>query len=717
MSGSYDDFLRLCNLWCEQQISEIQADELQFLLASDPALQQLFIDYMQLHGQLIWDGGLIAGSEFASIAEDETNQMLLVRKAAALRTRNKKFLMPGLVVAAVAVLMYVGINAFSPGEPDISLASRSPAGDDPTHGDIRATDHGTDSGSALPLNSDTPQDLSKNAVSEPLKPLELAGLTQTADVANNSANAAANDIVETQATTLIVDDASVVAEIDRLISSAWAENSALAAEPADDYEWVRRCYLTLTGRIPAFSEVFAFVERASPRKRTELVDTLLADQRFAENLSVTWMNLLIGRSNPRKVDADALYSFLNRQFLQNRSWMETVGNLISAEGRSDQNGATNFLLAHLNDQATPATAVTARLFLGQQVHCTQCHNHPFVKERQQDEFWSLNAFFKQAERQSLTLTASDGSPLQVWSLKDSGASGMTFYETLRGQQRATLPEFAGHAMAAEDHRPRRAELVKLLAEDDRHLVAQAMVNRTWAQIFGYGFSNPVDDLGPHSPVSHPELLQYLTRCFVTSDYNVQRLVRWIALSRAFQLSSIQAEPSMEIDVPEHGSIALFSRAYPRPMAPEQVYDSIRIAIRSAANQPIDSSIGSTHRREWVEQFVQAYGTDENDEQLAFEGNIAQAMLMMNGEDIQAAIPLTAAEVVESVGQGPEALQKSLERIAMATLNREPSDQEQKVFRGRYRILSRSYPADQAIRTATEDMLWAYLNSSEFTSVH
>jgi hypothetical protein len=248
---------------------------------------------------------------------------------------------------------------------------------------------------------------------------------------------------------------------------------------------------------------------------------------------------------------------------------ETVGNLISAEGRSDQNGATNFLLAHLNDQATPATAVTARLFLGQQVHCTQCHNHPFVKERQQDEFWSLNAFFKQAERQSLTLTASDGSPLQVWSLKDSGASGMTFYETLRGQQRATLPEFAGHAMAAEDHRPRRAELVKLLAEDDRHLVAQAMVNRTWAQIFGYGFSNPVDDLGPHSPVSHPELLQYLTRCFVTSDYNVQRLVRWIALSRAFQLSSIQAEPSMEIDVPEHGSIALFHEHIPDQWPPNK----------------------------------------------------------------------------------------------------------------------------------------------------
>ena len=81
--------------------------------------------------------------------------------------------------------------------------------------------------------------------------------------------------------------------------------------------------------------------------------------------------------------------------------METVGQLIAAEGRSDENGATNFLLAHLNDQATPATAVTARLFLGQQVHCTQCHDHPFAKERSQQEFWSLNAFFKQAERKRM----------------------------------------------------------------------------------------------------------------------------------------------------------------------------------------------------------------------------------------------------------------------------------------------------------------------------
>jgi len=288
---------------------------------------------------------------------------------------------------------------------------------------------------------------------------------------------------------------------------------------------------------------------------------------------------------------------------------------------------------------------------------------------------------------------------------------------LRGQQKAVLPEFDGHAMLADDSRSRRAELVRLLAADSRQLVAQAMVNRTWAQVFGYGFINPIDDLGPHNPVSHPELLEFLTKSFVESDYDLRRLMRWLTLSQTFQLSSVQAEQSFAIDGPQEGSTPLFSRAYPRPMGPEQVYDSIRIAIRSAADQPIDSSIGSRHRREWVEQFVQSYGTDENDEQLAFEGNITQAMLMMNGEDLQATIPLTAAEVIKSVYKSPQDAAKSLERIAMATLNREPSEQEEKIFLGRYQTLSRSVSPDQAIRTATEDMLWAYLNSSEFTSVH
>ena len=714
MNDHDDNFLTLCNLWCEQQLSADQFHELQTLLRSDRGRQRTFVEFTQLHGLLTWDAGMIAGSGLTESAEDTVSLPTIDCLAAPEVRQQKSRYSPGLVATVAACLLIAGVATIN--WQGASVWQLAEVETRPYDGQK------SDSNNLLPASAQPAESkkiVARNDNTDQLKPLPLNGVQPEAVSPEVAATdpAAERPAESTQPTSAGFDDAAIIAEIDRLLAAAWSDNDVIAAGVADDHEWVRRCFLTLTGRIPTVTEASSFAASTSPRKRTALVDSLLDDARYAENLSVTWTNLLIGRTNVRQVDQEALYGFLQRQFRKNRPWMETVGDLIAAEGRSDQNGATNFLLAHLNDQATPATAVTARLFLGQQVQCTQCHDHPFAKDRRQDEFWSLNAFFKQAERRPLTLTATDGTNHKVWILVDTGFSGMTFYDTLRGQQKAVLPEFDGHAMLADDSRSRRAELVRLLAADSHQLVAQAMVNRTWALVFGYGFTNPIDDLGPHNPVSHPELLEFLTKSFAESNYDVRSLMRWLTLSQTFQLSSLQVEQSLAIDDPQEGGTPLFSRAYPRPMGPEQVYDSIRIAIRSAADQPIDSSIGSTHRREWVEQFVQSYGTDENDEQLAFEGNITQALLMMNGEDLQAAIPLTAAEVAKSVHAGPQGVLKSLERIAMATLNREPSEKEEKIFRGRYRTLTRSMPEDVAIRTATEDMLWAYLNSSEFTSVH
>jgi hypothetical protein len=221
----------------------------------------------------------------------------------------------------------------------------------------------------------------------------------------------------------------------------------------------------------------------------------------------------------------------------------------------------------------------------------------------------------------------------------------------------------------------------------------------------------------HNPVSHPELFDLLTTAFVQSGYDIQRLLVWLADSEAFGLSSQQQETFAAIDDPMEGGVPLFSRSYPRAMGPEQVYDSLRIALGSVAGQSSESSVGTSHRRAWVEQFVRAWGTDDNEESLAIGSNISQALLLMNGEDLQAAIPMAAAEVSRHDGQATASVTESLRRIALGTLNREPTEQEEKVFRNRYRTLVRTLPPRDAIQTAAEDMLWAYLNSSEFVSVH
>lgn len=713
---TYDELINLANLYCEATLTNEQLERLQCLLRTDSECQQLFIEMVQLHGQLMWNGGVSPGHQIDvpedSVSElDELELITALRKAipaaslsvGSTRTRGagRFVIAAGLLVSALAVLLLV-------------VRQNETSSPNPV------TSTGSEKNPSLLTNVDSGPDVVITEASEmliPVAPLKLDGISQSQPERHETNAAVIVSVPPVEKSAAQLSDADVIEEIDRLIRTAWADNKILPAAEADDQEWVRRAYLTLTGRIPTIEQASEYITANSPRKRDQLADALLTSHLTAENLAVNWTNLLIGRSNPRDVDEHSLYSFLLEQFSGNRPWMETVGQLIAAEGRSDQNGATNFLLAHLNDQATPATAVTARLFLGQQVHCTQCHDHPFAKERSQQEFWSLNAFFKQAERKRILVDANVESRMtrQVWTLTDSQESGMTFYDTLRGQKKAVPPQFAGEALPADGTGSRRNELARLLNIDRTHQVARAMVNRTWAQFFGYGFTAPVDDLGPHNPVSHPELFDHLTNAFVQSGYDMRRLMRWMTLSQAFRLSSVQSEEAVAVDDPQEGGTPLFSRAYPRQMGPEQVYDSIRIAIRSVSQQPIDSSVGTAHRKEWVEQFVRSYGTDENDEQLTFDGNISQALLMMNGEDIENAIPLAAGEVTKSLQD--RTVSEAPERLAMATLNRGATENEEKAFRNRYRALSRSLPTEQAMKTATEDMLWAYLNSSEFVSLH
>lgn len=710
MTDHQDHLFSLLDLYCENRLEDEQFRMLESFLRADEGARAAFLEYTRLHGQLGWDFGLAVGTEVESEAEElvpsaaraSARAVTIIHAESGMRERRR---MTRKILTLACGLM-IGI----------ALVLKFGAAPNAVVVDVQADPSGDVVSGTLYQNAMTA--VADAAISERdqighLRPLELDALRNSAVVSERdsvvSVGAAGGAVAA------LLNDFEIVAEVDRLLSEAWEENKIVPAPSASDNEWIRRAYLTLTGRIPSLQEVTEFCALPSERKRDDLVRKLVDDPRTAENRAVVWTNLLIGRSNSRGVDEDAMFEFLRNQFLENRPWMETVGELISAEGRSDQNGATNFLLAHLNDQATPATAVTARLFLGQQVHCTQCHDHPFARERRQQEFWGLNAFFKQAERQRIVVSDSDGQPKSVWTLTESGKPGMTFYETLRGQQKAVPPEFDGVALPPDASGRRRHELVKLLRADDEHQVARAMVNRVWASLFGYGFVNPVDDLGTHNPVSHPELFALLTDAFVRSDYDVRRLTGWMMMSKAFHLSSAQNEEFAVLDDPQEGGIPLFSRSYARPLGPEQVYDSIRVAIRSVADQPVDSSVGTVHRREWVEQFVCAYGTDENDEQLTFDGNIAQALLMMNGEELEKAIGLAAAEVSRLIN--PSAVSHAARRLALATLNREATENEERAFRSRVRTLSRSLPPDEALKTATEDMLWAYLNSAEFVSLH
>ena len=709
---------RLVSRHIDGVITTADQEQLSRLIEQDSALADIYIAMMQLHGLLMWGANESPASTVspADIAPDSTRPadscsipVDVPRRRQEQTTRRWRknrwvawLLVPGLMAA-------VGISLLPQRPPNVPIVTS-----ESRENELLSTSPDAD--------SSVGNDSSLIDNSQPdLPPLQFDSLQANAAESRNSATMSRDELrsIPDSRFTESFSDQDVVAAINDGIDFSLKENDVLPSPRANDGEWLRRAWLTVGGRIPTLKEMSAFHQQPESTRRRDLVEQLLESADRHRHLAETWTSLLIGRAERDRVNRPALLNFLTEAFATNRPWINVVGDLISAEGRNDENGAANFLLAHLDNQATPATAVTARLFLGEQLQCVQCHNHPFTTGIRQRDYWALNAFFQHTERRIAPVDSRQppemGSPMIPVSLVDRPQGGMTFFETPSGRQEAVVPEYDGRRIAVDSIRPRRAALAEFLRSDSQSRVARAMVNRVWSQFFRYGFTNPVDDMASHVTVTHREVLDLLTEAFVTSGYDLRRLQKWIALSDAWQRTSQAIDANRE-DAPESGGPPLFSRVYCQRMSPEQMYDSIRVAIRAVAGQPSPTVDDAEHRRQWVRQFVRPYNTDENDEASEFDGSMAQAMAMMNGPDVNEAVRL-ASEAVLELDRSTPPVDEVLDRVTLAVLTREPTSGESSVFRRHVKRISRSVGYRQALPQAVEDMMWAYLNSSEFLLIH
>lgn len=685
-----EEVFRIVGLMVEGQATQDEIEQLTDLLKSDQSLVDIYTQYMCLHSQLTWD------TAHTQHSLPETEVPAEVREVAVTVARRDtqrplRAAVAAAVVACAAVLL--AIPFLVPGDEGNEVADIDR---------VAPVDNGPEVQPRQPENDDT--DLT------PIRPIQVTENTNRQNDPRHSTEVVENHPREPRLKDGFT-DAEVIASINRLLQKSWEENEVTPAPVASDSEFIRRATLTIAGRIPTLQESRKYLSSKSPRRKTELLNDLLASTARADHLATIWTNLLVGRTERRGVNRESLFDFLADSFEDNTAWIDITGDLITATGRNDENGATNFLLAHLNNEATPATAVTARLFLGEQISCVQCHDHPFTKGIRQEDYWALNAFFKDTVREVVREPRQQGRYMTCRLVDRQQVERITHFEARNGEQRAVLPRYDNVTLPASDQESRRRRLASLLARDSNTKISRSMVNRMWAHFFGYGFTPAVDDMGPHADVSHPELLDLLTEAFAKSDYDLQRLSLWIVSSEAWQLSGASTG---DRDVPEHGELPLFSRVYPRRMSPEQVYESVRVAIRSSSGQSLSyDSGGLQHRREWVGQFAQNYDTDENDESVNFEGTISQALVMMNGVEVESAIQMATKAVLTEISPAPA---KALETVALAILSREPTSAEEKAFRRHQMVLARQMPGPQVFPRAVEDMMWAYLNSSEFVLV-
>lgn len=504
--------------------------------------------------------------------------------------------------------------------------------------------------------------------------------------------------------------------IDQQIRQGWSDNEIQASPVAGDEEWVRRVYLDLVGRIPTLTEAREFLADKNPRKRAILVDALLENEDYVRNFTTIWTNNSIGRGAPQRVSRTGMEKFYREAFAKNRPWNEIVVDILTASGHYEENGAVNYILAQMQmpDDAVQLTAMTTRLFLGLQVQCTQCHNHPFNKW-QQDQFWEFNSFFRQVDKKDhRKLDPKTGRQVDDYSeVVWKEFTGPVYFEKRSGMMQVAFPRFQGHEVDPGVGVDRRAELAKLItepADGEPAQLAQAMVNRTWSHFFGYGFTRPVDDMGPHNPASHPELLKRLAREFVAANYDVKQLVRWIVSTEAYQLSSQYSEKN-RIDDPAAGEMPLFSHMYLKSMQAEQLYDSLIVASNAHQSGNGSWSAQEEQRRRWMQQFVVAFDNDENDESTTFNGTIPQALMMMNSELIDKACSVERGSFLFEQMSTPGGEPQKINDLYLAALTRKPTKAELTKMQ---KALAR-YGA--AKLNGYQDMFWALLNSNEFIFIH
>ncbi len=493
-----------------------------------------------------------------------------------------------------------------------------------------------------------------------------------------------------------LDTAALTKIIDQQINERLAKDNVKTSPQSDDAEFLRRLYLDVVGVIPTPEKVEAFLKSTEPNKRAKVIDELLADPRFGKSLAEVWSGQMIAReSNNRFLNHGPLQNWLAEAFNENKPLDKLVYELLTATGSQDENGAVTYFVG--NPSVDKMTDNVTKMFLGVQLQCAQCHNHPFT-DWKQTEYWGMAAFFMKVR-----LTAT---PQQA--TKKGGTVGIVESNVVKGKK-GMLPESAkivpakflqGEQPKLDKSEPARPVLAKWITAPNNPFFARAMVNRVWYQLFGRGLVSPVDDMHEDNPATHPELLDALTAQLKSNGFDLKYLCRAILNSQAYQRTSRPAHGNGDDE-------ELYSHRLVRVLSPEQLFDSlVQVVGFKGGGDPKNRGVvaGKKGPGGPREQFLAFFRIDEGADPLEYQQGIPQALRLMNSPQLNGAAAVAQAT---KEGETPAGI---IERLYLMALSRRPSAEE--VQRMTQFVSRQSDP-----RTAYGDMLWALLNCSEFATNH
>jgi len=517
-----------------------------------------------------------------------------------------------------------------------------------------------------------------------------------------------------------LDPRSVAHKVDQLLAKEMTPGDGVAERPSvplvDDTTFLRRVSLDLVGVPPTPEQITSFSLDTADDKRLTAVDRLLAEKAFGENWARYWRDVILYRRSEDRalLVSNALVKFLTTALNDEPHWDKIARKFITATGDVRDEGATAIIMAQMGS-AEDTTAEISRIFLGIQIQCAQCHNHPTDRWKR-EQFHELAAFFpriairpvRDGEQRSFKVVSVDREAKKNDKKPKKGQLEHHMPDLNHPDQEGKLmkPVFfvTGQKLDTGLHDQERRDKIAdwITARDDRWF-AKAFVNRMWSELTGQGFYEPVDDLGPDRKCSAPHTLDYLSEQFANSHYDVKWLMRAITATEAYQRES-RARRDVEMQP--------FAAACSQRLRGDQLYNSLALAlglpeVDEARKRDKDKENYRAVMNSPRGRLNLTFGYDPSAPRDEVGGSIPQALFLMNGPELNKALSARAGNtaLAQLLSEIPE--DKALvEELYLRTLAREPKATEMAI------CLDHVHTVGKRVE-AFEDIFWSLVNSTEF----
>lgn len=529
----------------------------------------------------------------------------------------------------------------------------------------------------------------------------------------------------------LVAQESLPEQIDRLIAAETADYDTIAAPLADDAEFLRRVYLDLTGIIPTIEQARTFLNDPAPDKRVKLIDQLIASPEFSRELARKLDVMLMLRRPNQHVPQTEWHTYLQQSTAANKPWNQLVAEVLSNDGTDPATRSAARFVLDRGGEVNEITRDIGRVFLGMNLECAQCHDHPQIDDYKQHHYYGIAAFFV---RSSLFTEGGKGVLAEnavgevkfesVFEIRDKTSTGpkTTFPRILEftaieepkfdfGEEYARAP--------AKDVRPipkysRRQMLADAMLDPANKQFPRNIANRLWSLYFGRGLVHPLDLDHTENPPSHPALLDLLTENMVARNYDMRSLIRELVLTRTYQRSSLRTAAQQATEQPADETFAVSPL---RGLSAEQLSWAVMQATGFADDYRANLGAKLTEESFYnslvgVEQtFRNIFGEEPGKPAKGFEASIDQTLYLMNEPGFQGWT--RGGKMTRTLTQMPADNPAAIaEELYLGILTRKPSEVEvQEVTE----YLQDRTGEGRAL--ALQELVWALLTSAEFRFIH